>query len=607
MRQPPQNGLPEMRAALRASRSLFWGVGLFSVFVNLLMLTGPLFMLQVYDRVLASRSEATLLTLFMLIVALFALMGVLDFARTRVLSRAGARFQSLLDRRVFDAVLRRAVSPDERGAPSSGLRDLEAIQRALSGPAPFAFFDAPFAPLFLAMIFFFHWSLGLLAIVGGIVLFTIALLNERRSRAPLAASAEASARSENFAEVLRREGETVQGLGMREAALARWSGLRESSLAAQIGASDATTGYSVSSKTMRFFLQSAMLALGALLAIEGEITPGVMIAGSILMGRALAPVEQAIGQWAVMQRAFTGWSKLKELLEKTPPEARRTELPAPKGLLEAVGVTAAAPGSRTPSLRNVSFRVEPGQALGVIGPSAAGKSTLARLLVGIWRPASGSVRLDGAALDQYDDVTLGRHVGYLPQDVALFDGTVAENIARLSPEVDAQAVVTAAKRAGAHELVLRLPQGYDTPIGPSGARLSGGQRQRIALARALYGDPAVVVMDEPNSNLDARGEQALVAAIKDLRERGRVAVVMAHRPSAIAACDVLLMLDQGAPRAFGPKEQVLKETTANYPQLVGGAPAPAEAQPPQPGAPAAPPQQPGGASAVGGGYFRPKP
>ena len=578
MRPASDIGVAELRRALGASRGLLLGVGVFSLFVNLLMLTGPLFMLQVYDRVLASRSEATLLTLFLLITALFSLMGVLDFARTRVLARAGARFQALLDRRVFEAVLRRAISPDERGRPSSGVRDLESIQRALSGPAPFAFFDAPWAPLFLAAIFFFHWSLGLLAMGGGLVLFAVAILNERRAREPLGASAEASARSDGYAEVLRREGETIQGLGMRSAAIARWEKLREGALGAQIAASDATSGYAVASKTLRFYLQSAMLGLGALLAIEGAISPGVMIAASILMGRALAPVEQAIGQWAVMQRAFKGWTGLTELLRTTPPPSSPTPLPAPKGVVSVEGVTAAPPGARAPTLRNVSFRVEPGQALGVIGPSAAGKSTLARLLVGIWRPVQGSVRLDGAELGQYSDDDLGRHVGYLPQDVALFDGTVTENIARMAAEADPAAVVTAARRAGAHELILRLPQGYDTPIGPSGARLSGGQRQRIALARALYGDPAVVVMDEPNSNLDAQGEQALVLAIKDLRERGRTAIVMAHRPSAIAACDVLLMLDAGTPRAFGPKEEVLRQTTANHPQALGGQPRPVVAQ-----------------------------
>ncbi len=568
MQRKSEFGRAELSHALSASRSLFVGVGVFSFFVNVLMLTSPIFMLQVYDRVLASRSEATLLTLFLLMTALFAIMGVLDFARTRVLARAGARFQALLDRRVFDAVLRRAVAPDERGAPSSGVRDLESIQRALSGPAPFAFFDMPWAPIFLLAIFLFHWSLGLLAIAGGLTLLIVTILNERKSRVPAAVAADASARSEGFAEVLRREGETIQGLGMRAAVLDRWSVMRDRTLDAQIAASDATGGYSVTSKTLRFYLQSAMLALGALLAIKGLMSPGAMIAGSILMGRALAPVEQAISQWSVMQRALKGWKGLSDLLEKTPPAPPRTQLPPSRGVLEADGVTAGAPGARAATLRNVSFKVEPGQALGVIGPSAAGKSSLARVLVGIWRAASGVVRLDGAALDQYSDDELGRRIGFLPQEVALFDATVAENIARLAPDYDDAEVVIAAKRAGAHEMILRLPQGYDTPIGPSGARLSGGQRQRVALARALYGDPAVVVMDEPNANLDAQGEQALVLAIKDLRERGRTTIIMAHRPSAIAACDILLVLDHGAVRAFGPKEAVLRETTANYPQLV---------------------------------------
>ncbi len=569
MRPKEEYGRVELKGALSASRRLLAGVALFSGLVNLLMLTGSIFMLQVYDRVLASGSEATLATLFLLVVALYALMGVLDFARTRVLTRVGARFQALLDRRVFDAVLRRAVLPDERGKPNTGMRDLESIQRALAGPAPFAFFDAPFAPLFLALIFFFHWSLGALAIGGGAVLMLIAILNERASRAPLNEASDSAARTEGYAEALRRDGETIRALGMRGAAMDRWSGLRERSLGAQVGAADAASGYAVSSKTMRLFLQSAMLALGALLAVEGTITPGVMIAASILMGRALAPVEQAIGQWAVVQRALKGWSNLAELLEKTPPPGPRTQLPASRGQVEAQTVTAGPPGAQVPTVRNVSFRVEPGQALGVIGPSAAGKSSLARLLVGVWRPQQGAIRLDGAALDQFEDDDLGRRIGYLPQDVVLFDGTVAENIARLSESPDPAAVVTAAKRAGAHEMILRLPGGYDTPIGPGGAKLSGGQRQRIALARALFGDPAVVVLDEPNSNLDAAGEQALVLAIKDLRERGRTVIVMAHRPSAIAACDVLLMLDRGAVRAFGPKEEVLRETTANYPQLVG--------------------------------------
>jgi ATP-binding cassette subfamily C protein len=358
---------------------------------------------------------------------------------------------------------------------------------------------------------------------------------------------------------------------MRDAAIARWGRLRDGALVAQIAASDATSGYATASKTLRFFLQSAMLGLGAWLAIQGIITPGVMIAASILMGRALAPVEQAIAQWAVMQRAFRGWGALGTLLERTPPAPPRTALPRARGTLEAQGVSAAPPGARTPTLRAVSFKVEPGQALGVIGPSGAGKSSLARVLSGVWRPQVGSVRLDGAALDQLDTAERGRRIGYLPQDMALFDGTVAENIARFTEPRDDAAVVAAAQRAGAHDMILRLPAGYDTPIGPGGSALSGGQRQRVALARALYGDPAVVVLDEPNSNLDAQGEQALISAIQDIKARGRTVVIMAHRPSAIAACDLLLMLQDGGVRAFGPKDKVLRETTANYPQVVRSA------------------------------------
>jgi ATP-binding cassette subfamily C protein len=326
----------------------------------------------------------------------------------------------------------------------------------------------------------------------------------------------------------------------------------------------------VSSKTLRLFLQSAMLALGAWLAIDGSITPGMMIAASILMGRALAPVEQGIAQWTTVQRALRGWSNLRDLLERARPPGGRTVLPCPIGHIAVENVTAFAPDAEGPTIRNVSFKVPPGQALGVIGPSAAGKSTLARVLVGVWQPRSGVVRLDGATLDHYDASERARYIGYLPQDVALFDATIAENIARLAPEFEDTAVVEAAKRAGAHELILRLPQGYDTRVGPRGARLSGGQRQRIGLARALYGDPTVVVLDEPNSSLDARGEQALIAAIRDLKEKDRTVIVMAHRPSAIAACDTLLVLDQGEVRAFGPRDHVLRETTANHTHIVAG-------------------------------------
>ncbi|MEM7545811.1 MAG: type I secretion system permease/ATPase [Pseudomonadota bacterium] len=572
------SGRKELRGALYASKRLLIGVGLFSIFVNILMLTGPLFMLNVYDRVLASNSKPTLYAMFALVALLFLFMGLLDHARARVLSRAGARFQALLDTRVFNAVLRRSVAPSERTKPQSGLRDLETIQRVLSSPAPFALFDMPWAPVFLFVIFSFHWTLGVLAFAGGAFLLILTLLNELSSRKPMAESQRASAQSEAFSEALRRDGETVQALGMRGAALVKWQKFREAALDTAVKASDSTGGYATASKTMRFFLQSAMLALGAGLAIEQLISPGQMIAASILMGRALAPIEQAIGQWSNVQRARDGWNNLSELLAKTPEQPPHTELPQPKGAFMAQNLAVVAPGERTPTLRGVSFSIQPGQALGVIGPSASGKSTLARALVNIWKPAQGSIRLDGAALDQFDDDVLGTNLGYLPQDVSLFEASVAENIARLSNDIDPEAVVVAAKRAGAHDMILKQPNGYDTPAGPSGGRLSGGQRQRIALARALYKDPPVLILDEPNSNLDAQGEAALVTAIKDAKERGRSVVIMAHRPSAIAACDYLLMLEGGQPRAYGPKDDVLRETTTNYPQLVQGQ---------QPGRPAA--------------------
>jgi ATP-binding cassette subfamily C protein len=568
VRGKAETGRDELRGVLREGRRLFVSVGVFSFFVNLLMLTGPIFMLQVYDRVLSSRSEATLVALVAIVTFLFLMMGILDYARGRVLARAGARFQARLDDRVFEAILRRSVSPIERARPATGLRDLESIQRLLSGPAPFAFFDAPWTPIFLLAIFSFHWMLGTLAVVGGLLLIILTWLNQRLSKDLQLDANVASSQSEGFTEAIRREGETVQGLGMRRSVLARWNRLRGESLEKTIAASDRTGIFSTASKTLRFFLQSMMLGLGAWLAIRGEVTPGVMIAGSILMGRALAPIEQAIGQWALVQRAQQGWKSLCELLDKTPPETPRTALPAPRSLIEAEQVTVVAPGERTPAIRMVSFRLEPGQALGVIGPSASGKSTLAKAVAGIWTPASGVVRIDGAALDQFSDEALGRHVGYLPQDIGLFDGTVAENIARMAPVPDDEQVVLAAQRAGAHEMILGLPGGYDFEVAAGGGKLSGGQRQRIGLARALYGDPALVILDEPNSNLDAAGSDALNDAIADLKARGKAVMIMAHRPAAIAQCDMILMMEDGVRKAFGPKDEVLRQHVRNYPQVV---------------------------------------
>ncbi|QHQ36473.1 type I secretion system permease/ATPase [Algicella marina] len=565
----PANAKGELRQALVKGKGLFWSLGIFSVFVNLLMLTGPLFMLQVYDRVLASRSMATLTALFLLVAALYAIMGVLDYARGRVAARIGADFQNTLDARVFDAILRRSVIPSERAKPATGLRDLESVQRFMSAPVVFAIFDIPWTPIFILAIFIFHPLMGWLAIVGGLILITVTILNQMLTKKPQLDAQMASNRSEAFAEGLREQGELVQGLGMRNAVLHRWKENRDAALGSQIQASDQTGIFTTLSKTFRFFLQSAMLALGAYLVLKGQLSPGAMIAGSILMGRALAPVDQAIGGWSLFQRARQGWSSLEELLNSTAPEPEHTPLPAARSILEAQQVTVVPPGEKVATLRMLSFRLEPGQALGVIGPSGSGKSTLARVLTGIWPAASGKVRLDGATLDQYSPEALGAQIGYLPQDVALFNATVTENIARLAAEPDPAKVVEAAKKAGAHEMILNLSNGYDTVLMSGGGRLSGGQKQRIGLARAMYGDPAILILDEPNSNLDSEGGNALNQAIRTMKEAGKSVIIMAHRPSGITECDLLLVIENGMLKAFGPRDEVLREQIKNYNQIAG--------------------------------------
>ena len=558
-----QNMTDSPQAAFGGTRSLFVVLGVFSCFVNILMLTGPIYMLQVYDRVLSSRSEETLLALTVLIACLYGVMGVLDYARGRVAARLGALFQSRLDARVFEAGLSRALTSGERGRPWSGLRDLESVQRFMASPVLFALFDIPWTPLFVVAIFMFHPWLGWLALAGMAALIVISLLNQMMSRrSGLEANATAMV-SDGFAETVRQQAEVVQGLGMRPAVMARWQANRSRALRANLTSSDVVNQFTTMSKTLRFFLQSAMLGLGAYIVLQGQMTAGAMIAGSILLGRALAPVEQLIGGWALVARARQGWTQLKGFLEQTKEDQIPTALPAPRAHLELQGVTVLPPDQQRPSLRGVSFRLEPGQALGVIGPSASGKSTLARTLAGIWQPIAGAVRLDGARIEHYG-ASLGKYVGYLPQDIALFDGTVAENIARMSVTPDAEGVVTAAKKAGAHEMILRLPDGYDTQILVGGARLSGGQRQRIALARALYGDPMMLVLDEPNSNLDGEGGEALMNAIRQFKAEGRVVIIMAHRPAAISECDQLLVVQDGAVQAFGPRDQVLREQVRNH-------------------------------------------
>ncbi|MCV2448538.1 type I secretion system permease/ATPase [Paracoccus sp. DMF] len=570
MASPPMrhDGRQELGKARGRAWQLYAFVGLFSFAVNMLMLTGPLFMMQVYDRVLASRSVETLTALFLLVVFLFALMGVLDLARNRIMARVAARFQERMEGRVFTAALQDGQAAGSELVVRGGMRDLEAVQRLIGSPVLMALFDLPWAPFFLAAVFIFHPLLGAVATAGLLILVVATVLNQWLSRESLQQSAIASQSAERMSDLYRDEGELIGSLGMRAAAFTRWQEARDRATEATMRGSDRATGFTVFSRTFRLFLQSALLAAGAWLVLRQEVTPGAMIASSILMGRALSPIEQVVGGWSIVQRAQDGWARLAELLSRRPPAVARTPLPRPDAQLEVRNLTVVPPGQGAATLRGVSFDLNPGQALGVIGPSGAGKTTLARAIISAWPIAGGSIRLAGATLDQYDPDVLGGLIGYLPQQVTLFDGTIAENIARLSPQPDPQRVVAAATAAAAHRMILDLPQGYDTKVSQTGGRLSGGQIQRIGLARALYAEPAIFVLDEPNSNLDNEGSAALNLAIRNIKARGGAVIIMAHRPAAITECELLLVLDQGLRRAFGPRDEVLKSLVKNADQIV---------------------------------------
>tara|TARA_R110002096_G_scaffold46032_4_gene123019 strand:- start:10180 stop:11982 length:1803 start_codon:yes stop_codon:yes gene_type:complete len=566
-----KNIYPKGRAELRRVRNqgmkLFAAVFIFSIFVNLLMLAGPLYMLQVYDRVLSSRSVETLVALTVLILLLYAMMGFLDWARGRIMARVGARMHSMLSKRVFFSVLETAKQPHFGAKIISGVQDLSTLQRVFSSTALFSFFDMPWTPVFAAAIFIFHPLMGWLGLAGGVVLIILSLINQWMTRENTILSHQKLARASQMAQSIREENESVEGLGMRHDVLARWQEQSDDALLYDMSVSDRSGMFLAFTKSFRLFLQSGMLGLGAYLVLQGELSPGAMIASSILLGRALAPVEQAIGQWPQVQRAFSAWHSLSELLQSAPDAADRVALPKPTALLEAKNVSAIPPGSKTPCLRGITFRVNPGEAMGVIGQSASGKSSLARVITGFWPVVGGQLRLGGATLDQYDPDVLGHYIGYLPQNVTLFNATIAENIARMSQNPDEAKVIAAAKRAGAHELILEQPDGYNTVVSPHGGALSGGQRQRIGLARALYGDPILLVLDEPNSALDSTGSAALTAAISQMKSENKSVIIMAHRPSAIDACDTLLVLDGGIPKAFGPRDEVLSKVVKNAPQL----------------------------------------
>ena len=567
MAQNQTFGKEELREARAAGKWLLRAVFVFFIFVNILMLTGPLFMLQVYDRVLGSRSEETLVALFILVAALFGLMGVLDYARGRVLARFGARFQSKLDDRIFEAVLARALLPKERGAPANGLRDLESVQALFTSPLMVSLFDVPWTPLFIAAIFIFHPWLGWMAVFGGVTLIIITLLNNLLTRRKTLAAQEAAGQASNFAEQVRRSAEVVQSQGMGTAVSERWHSVRDQALVQTVRSSDLTGLFSSTTKAFRSFLQSAMLAVGAYLVLQGEMTAGAMIAGSILLGRALAPIEQSIGQWPMVQRARGAWISLIQLLETTPPPSKKLALSKPTATIAFKSVTVMAQGSKTPTLSSVTFKLSPGEVVGVIGKSGSGKSTLAKSMLGLTQIVAGEVRFGGATLDQYDSQGLGLNIGYLPQNVVLFSGTIAENIARMSTKPNDQEIIKAAKRANAHEMILSLPNGYETVMQSDDGQLSGGQKQRIGLARALYSNPVLLVLDEPNSALDHDGSIALNLAVREFKESDRSVVILTHRPTAISECDRLLIIDEGRIKADGPRDEVLNSMVSNVREI----------------------------------------
>ncbi len=546
----------ELTEVLLTFRQAFFSAGLFSMFINVLGLMPSIYMLQIYDRVLQSRSTTTLLMLTLIVLLMYVFQGMLELARSRLLIRVGTKMDLLLNDRVFVASFEQNLK-QKMGNAGAALGDLTTVRQFLTGNGLFAFFDAPWAPIYVVVIGLLHPWLGVFAVAAALVLFCLAWVTEMATRKPLADASREAAGAAAYATNNLRNAEVIEAMGMLDNLKARWREKQLRFLALQNQASERSSGISAFTKSVRIAVQSLVLGAGAWLVIQGELTPGGMIAASILLGKALGPVELAIGIWRNLLSARTSYHRLETLLQENPARAEGMSLPRPTGDLLVEGVSAGAPGSKTMILHQVGFRARPGEVVGIIGPSASGKSSLARLLVGVWPTVAGKVRLDGADVHQWSKNELGPAVGYLPQTIELFEGTIAENIARFG-EVDAQQVVAAAQLAGVHEMILQFPKGYDTEIGDGGSYLSGGQRQRIGLARALYGNPAFVVLDEPNSNLDEVGENALIRAVLQLKAMGTTVVLITHRTSIIAAVDKLLVLLNGAVQTFGPRDQVLQ-------------------------------------------------
>ncbi len=556
--KPPQVFLVAVLSSLKRA---FIGIGLTSAVVNVLALTGSFFMLQVYDRVIPGHSLPTLVGLGIIAATLYVFQGVLEFIRSMLLVRVGISVDERLGATVYESLILLASRMQTTGDGLQSVRDLDSVRGFLSGPGPTALFDFPWMPFYLGLCFLFHPWIGVTALAGAILLVGLTVIAERKSRQPAKDAAKIASERIVLAEATRRNSEAVLAMGFGHLLAQRWNDINKRYLDNHLKSSRVTGSLATTSKIFRMVLQSAVLAVGATLVIRQEATGGIMIASSILVSRALAPVELAIGQWKGFSAARDSWARLVKLSDLMSTSAPEVSLPTPSKSLKAENLYVAAPGTKNAIVRGVSFELKAGEAVGVIGPSASGKSSLARGLVGLWQPLAGAVRLDGASLAQWEPRDLGTHVGYLPQDVSLFAGSIAENIARFDPDAPSDKIIAAAKAAGVYDMIVQFPGGFDTKIGEQGSELSGGQRQRIGLARALYGEPFLVVLDEPNSNLDSDGEIALSRAIAGVRARGAVAIVIAHRPSALAAVDKVLVLANGQMQAFGPKEEVLKQAT----------------------------------------------
>lgn len=563
-----------LQAALKACKGAFISVGIFSMFVNALMLVPTFYMLQVYGRVLTSGSSTTLLMLTIIMTILLVTMGALELVRSRIMVRVSTRLDVLLSRSVYRASFKRALESGGMDATAQPLNDLTGLRQFMTGNGLFAFFDAPWLPIYIAVMFMFHPWYGWIAVASAIVLLVLAAMNEKMTGKALVLANKENIAANLYTTKNLRNAEVIESMGMLNTLIHRWSARQKTVLLLQSDASDKGGAIASISKTFRLFIQSLILGVGAYLAINHEINAGLVIAGSVLLGRALAPIDLIIGSWKGFIAARGQYSRLNEILSKQESEPERMQLPAPEGHVSVENVIVSPPGSNAPILKGVSFAVPAGQIVGVIGPSASGKSTLARVLLGIWSPQHGTVRLDGADIGNWDKHELGPHIGYLPQDIELFEGSISENIARFT-DVDAQKVVAAAKTAGVHEMILQLPDGYDTVIGER-LNLSGGQRQRIGLARAIYGTPRLIILDEPNSNLDEVGEKALAIAIQKLKDAGSTVFVITHRTSILTQLDRLLVMNNGTVSMYGPRDQVMAELGnqhARAVQATGSAPA----------------------------------